>query len=155
MTNDERKIMIRSTPEYDSFVMRKRNKCLVTNGCFDVFHPGHFSLLKEVHMLSLRNRLLPVVAINSDSSVKTLKGNGRPIIPAHLRAEMIVSLQFPMTVIIFDELTPSHLMNDLQPPYVVKGNEYHESEVIKWKDSKVLFVPMKYGLSTTRIVNNK
>ena len=129
-------------------------RCAVANGCFDILHPGHLSLLATLDTVAYQERLRPIVAINSDESVERLKGPGRPVVPASARAMLINSLKWPFTVVIFDEDTPQRLMDLLQPAIVVKGSQYPAESVVRWKDSKVVSVGMVQGWSTTGILGD-
>jgi rfaE bifunctional protein nucleotidyltransferase chain/domain len=128
--------------------------CIVANGCFDVLHPGHLSLLATLDTLAYQMRLRPVVALNSDESVRKLKGPGRPLVPQQSRSALINNLKWPFTVVIFDEETPQRLMDLLKPVAVVKGSEYPTESVIRWKESRVITVDMVPHWSTTSIVGN-
>ena len=131
-----------------------RGNCIVANGCFDVLHPGHLTLLAHLDTIAYLKRLRPIVAMNSDSSVKDLKGEGRPIVPALARAALLTSLKWPFTVVIFDEPTPQRLMDLLRPEIVLKGSEYDPASVVKWDGSEVITVGMVDGWSTTRILGD-
>lgn len=141
---------------YDSWV----GGCMVANGCFDGLHPGHLSLLAHLDTYAYKERLRPLVAINSDQSVRRLKGPTRPVWPQDVRAKLINHLKWPLTVIIFDEDTPQRLMDLLKPRVVLKGSEYAPGDVIRWKGnewgkgSEVLTVPMMDGWSTSRILGD-
>ncbi len=128
--------------------------CIVANGCFDILHPGHLRLLATLDTLAYQMRLRPVVAINSDESVRRLKGFERPVVPQESRSVLINNLKWPFTVVIFDEDTPQRLMDLLRPAAVVKGSEYPPESVVKWKDSLVITVGMIPHWSTTEIVGN-
>lgn len=127
-------------------------RCVVANGCFDILHPGHLVLLEALDRTARQTGLRSVVALNSDSSVRTLKGDRRPIVPQESRAALINSLVWPMTVVIFDEDTPQLLMDTLRPRFVIKGSEYPEDSVIRWSGSQVILVDMVSRWSTTGIV---
>lgn len=131
------------------------NKCIIANGCFDVLHPGHLYLLETVDFIANINNLVPVIALNSDKSIKMLKGFDRPFVPEDARAELLICLKWPFFVVIFDELTPQKLMNALKPKFVVKGSEYAEKDVIKWEHSKVISVKTFGNWSTTNIMRDK
>lgn len=135
----------------------KQTRTIIANGCFDVLHPGHLSLLAHLDTIAYQMRLRPIIALNSDSSVHRLKGAGRPVCPATVRSALLNNLKWPFTVIIFEEDTPQRLMDLLRPAAVLKGNQYHESDVIKWEgdplsSSDVITVPMADGWSTTGIL---
>jgi D-beta-D-heptose 7-phosphate kinase/D-beta-D-heptose 1-phosphate adenosyltransferase len=127
-------------------------RCVVANGCFDILHPGHLELLKGLSTVSFQMGLRPVVGLNSDSSVRALKGTGRPVVPQEARAALLNSLQWPLTVVIFDEETPQLLMDTLRPAVVVKGSEYTPDSVVRWSGSQVVTVDMVPKWSTSRIV---
>lgn len=135
-------------------VLRFRGRCVVANGCFDILHPGHLSLLATLDTVAHAHGYRPIVALNSDESTRKLKGNGRPVVDQMTRATLINHLKWPLTVVIFDEVTPQRLMDILQPPIVVKGREYHDKEVVRWKDSRVIYVQMVDGYSTSRILGD-
>ncbi|MEO6883603.1 MAG: adenylyltransferase/cytidyltransferase family protein [Bacteroidia bacterium] len=103
----------------------KSKKIIFTNGCFDILHLGHIDYLAKA--ADLGDEL--IVAINSDSSVKMLeKGNSRPIQDEHSRAMIIASLHFVSAVILFDEATPQHLIQQILPDVLVKGADYDANE---------------------------
>jgi rfaE bifunctional protein nucleotidyltransferase chain/domain len=129
-------------------------KCIVANGCFDILHPGHLSLLAYLDTIGYRRGLRPIVALNSDKSVRAIKGLGRPIVPEESRSRLINSLKWPFTVVTFDEETPQRLMDLLQPKVVLKGSEYPTDSVVRWKDSEVLTVEMVPRWSTTGIMGD-
>ena len=98
-----------------------RGRCAIANGCFDGCHPGHLEILAALDAEAYARRLRPIVALNSDLSVKGLKGSARPIIPAVARATLINNLRWPLSVVIFDEENPQRLMDWFQPTVVIKG----------------------------------
>lgn len=132
----------------------KSNKETVvfTNGCFDLLHPGHVDLLHKARALG--NRL--VVGLNSDTSVKRLKGSKRPILAEQDRAAILSALSCVDLVVIFSEDTPLSLISLLKPDILVKGSDYKPDEVVG-KDvvesygGKVCLVPLLEGYSTTGI----
>lgn len=137
---------------YDHLV----GNCVVANGCFDILHRGHLDLLRELdYEAHLRGRLRAIVAINSDESVRRLKGDRRPNVPQESRSYLLTHLQWPFTVVIFEEDTPQRLMDLLKPRAVVKGSEYPPDSVIRWmgneysKGSEVVSVGMVPRYSTT------
>lgn len=141
-------------PCYAELLEKSRGRCIVANGCFDVLHPGHLSLLASLDTLAYQMKLRPIVAMNSDRSVTRLKGPGRPVVPQESRSLLINSLKWPLTVVLFDEETPQRLMDTLQPVAVLKGSEYDTETVIRWRDSQVVTVDMVPGWSTSRIVGD-
>lgn len=135
---------------YDRWV----GACMVANGCFDGLHPGHLSLFAYLDAYAYRQRLRPLVAINSDASIRRLKGSGRPTWPQAVRATLINNLKWPLTVVIFDEDTPQRLMDLLKPRVVLKGSDYPKESVVRWKDSEVVSVPILDGWSTSKILGD-
>jgi len=103
-----------------------------TNGCFDLLHPGHVDLLERARALG--DRL--VVGLNSDRSVRALKGNGRPLLPQEARAAVLRALRSVDDIIIFDELTPARLIEELQPDVLVKGGDWPVAQIIGAADAQ-------------------
>lgn len=157
--NDVAKSLESDSPReqpYDRWV----GNCIVANGCFDGIHPGHLSLFAHLDTLAYGERLRPLVAINSDASVRRLKGPTRPVWSQDHRAKLINHLKWPLTVVIFDEDTPQRLMDLLRPSMVLKGSEYTAESVVRWngnqhsQGSTVVTVPMLGDWSTTRILGD-
>ena len=119
-----------------------------TNGVFDILHIGHLKLLR--HAYSLGNRL--IVGINSDASVKRLKGDLRPINDQDTRKELLLELGFVDDVIIFDEDTPLEAMTKLEPDIIVKGGDYTFDTVVGNHLAKVIIFPTVEGHSTTSTI---
>jgi D-beta-D-heptose 7-phosphate kinase/D-beta-D-heptose 1-phosphate adenosyltransferase len=124
-----------------------------TNGCFDIIHAGHIKLFKECENLGG----IVVVGLNSDESVRRIKGSSRPINTEDDRAEVLSSLEMVDLVVIFNEDTPLELIKEIRPDYIVKGADWKEDEVvggeeIKEWDGEVVIVPLLKGVSTTGIV---
>jgi len=137
------------------FAPGKRNaqRVVLTNGCFDLLHPGHIKLLEAARALG--DAL--VVAINSDDSVRILKGPGRPVIPEAERAEILASLECVDAVIIFDELTPQKTVAALRPGILVKGGDWPGNQIIGREEvetagGKVVLIDVVQGHSTTEIL---
>jgi D-beta-D-heptose 7-phosphate kinase/D-beta-D-heptose 1-phosphate adenosyltransferase len=125
-----------------------------TNGCFDLLHPGHVRLLREAagHCNFL------AVGLNSDASVKRLKGSSRPINPAEARAEVLSALEAVGAVTIFDEDTPLELINVLRPDVLIKGGDYRPDQVVGKEEveasgGRLVIVPLFEGHSTTSMVD--
>ena len=135
-------------------VINQAERCMVANGCFDILHPGHLNLFAFLDTLAYREGLRPIIAMNSDASVRRLKGDRRPIVPQESRSFLLNHLKWPMTVVIFEEDTPQRLMDLLKPRIVVKGAEYPEDMVVRWRDSRVVTVPMVPRWSTSKIVGD-
>ena len=134
--------------------LRREGKRLVlTNGCFDLLHPGHVRYLSQARALG--DAL--VVALNSDRSVRALKGEGRPILDQEDRAEVIAALECVDYVTIFDEETPRELIAAVLPDVLVKGGDWALDEIIGREEveaagGQVRSLPYVEGSSTTDIV---
>jgi D-beta-D-heptose 7-phosphate kinase/D-beta-D-heptose 1-phosphate adenosyltransferase len=128
-------------------------KIAFTNGCFDILHVGHVRYLRE----AAKTGDDLILALNSDASVRAIKGDKRPLVPEAERADVAASLQSVNYVTIFDELTPLTLIEYLQPDVIVKGGDWAEENVVgggavkRWGGS-VVIVPETPGASTTNIV---
>jgi D-sedoheptulose 7-phosphate isomerase len=125
-----------------------------TNGCFDVLHPGHIDLLRRAK--DLGDRL--VVGINSDASVRSIKGNGRPLLNQTDRKAMLESLSMVDQVVIFDELTPEKLIQSLRPDVLVKGGDWKEGEIVgsefvKSNGGRVFSLPLLKGYSSSNLID--
>ena len=128
-------------------------KVAFTNGCFDIVHSGHLWSLAE----AARHADLLVVAINSDASVRVLKGPDRPFVPEDHRAALIAALRPVSAVTIFDAPTPLEVILQVRPDVLVKGSEYDESDIVGAKELRswggaVVRVPMRAGWSTSSII---
>lgn len=131
-----------------------RQTFVFTNGCFDVIHPGHVALLR--HARSLGHLL--VVGLNSDRSVRTLKGDGRPVQSADARAIVLAALADVSVVVTFDEDTPLELIRVLKPDVLVKGGDYTKDQVVgrdvvEKEGGRVVIVPLVPGASTSAILS--
>ena len=129
------------------------SKIVATNGCFDILHIGHVRSLQKAK--SLGDILL--VGLNSDSSVKKLKGNNRPINNEKDRAEILAALSCIDFVSIFNEDTAEKFLEIVKPNIYVKGGEYSvdilpEAKIVKKYGGQIVLVPMLPGLSTTKII---
>jgi D-beta-D-heptose 7-phosphate kinase/D-beta-D-heptose 1-phosphate adenosyltransferase len=128
-------------------------RVVFTNGCFDLLHAGHITLLEEARQQGQRL----IVAINSDASVRAMKGPGRPLISADDRSRLLAALSAVDAVIVFCELTPLNMITTLRPDVLVKGGDYTEETVIgapevrEW-GGQVHIVPLVEGVSTTRLI---
>lgn len=131
----------------------KGRKVVFTNGCFDILHVGHVTYLEKAASMGD----IFIVGINSDRSVKELKGNDRPINNQKDRAKVLSSLYFIDYVTIFNELTPEKLIKSLSPDVIVKGGDWKESDIIgadfvKSYGGKVERVPFVKGYSTSSTI---
>ncbi len=135
--------------------LKSENKIIVTtNGCFDIIHAGHVRYLKKAKELGD----VLIVCLNSDESVKKLKGPSRPLNNMHDRAEVLTALNSVDYAVIFEEDTPSAILEKIKPDIHVKGGDYSEetlpeADVIKKNGGKVCFIPLVEGKSTTNIIN--
>ncbi len=123
-------------------------KKIFTNGCMDCLHVGHIRLLEYCKSLGY-----VIVGLNSDASVRALKGSTRPINNEIDRKEMLLALKYVDEVIIFDELTPYELIKQIQPDVIVKGGDYKPEDVVGNDISKVIIFNYIDGYSTTNIIN--
>ena len=129
-------------------------RIVFTNGCYDLLHPGHIDLLHRSSMLG--DKL--VVGLNTDLSIKRLKGEKRPILNEHDRSAILSALSYVDLVILFGEDTPLNLIAALQPDILVKGADYKLEDVVgrdvvEKNGGRVVLVPLLEGYSTTGIVN--
>lgn len=125
-------------------------KKVFTNGCFDVMHLMHVELLRYA---KTQGDYL-IVGLNSDNSVKRLKGNSRPIFNQEDRKKFLESIRYVDKVIIFDEDTPLELIKKIQPDLIVKGGDYKAEEVVGAEICEVKIFPFTKGYSTTSILQN-
>ncbi|MCU0553386.1 MAG: D-glycero-beta-D-manno-heptose 1-phosphate adenylyltransferase [Syntrophales bacterium] len=132
---------------------REGKKVIFTNGCFDILHAGHTRYLSEARKLGD----VLVLALNSDRSVRALKGPMRPIVPEAERAEVLAALSSVDYVTVFDEMTPLALIEFLRPDVIVKGGDWAEKDIVgadavrTW-GGRVAVMPELEGASTTNII---
>ncbi|MGM0411034.1 MAG: D-glycero-beta-D-manno-heptose 1-phosphate adenylyltransferase [Bacillota bacterium] len=132
----------------------RNEKVVFTNGCFDLLHIGHVRYLYEAK----KQGDILIVALNSDSSVKQLKGDNRPIINENERAELLAALEMTDYIVIFEELTAINLINNLKPDIYVKGGDYSKETLTEWttvekNGGEVKFLKEIKGRSTTSLIN--
>lgn len=153
---------VKESNKYRNYFPDRRDRVVFTNGVFDTMHPGHFRILEycKCYDTNVKKNYV-VVAINSDASVKKLKGNSRPIYSAETRRYMLESLVFVDCVIEFDNLSVMEVLEEIKPDVLVKGattwkiegKDYVESyggEVVHYKEAwKLDDIP----ISTTRIID--
>lgn len=128
-------------------------KIVFTNGCFDILHLGHIDYLEKARRLG--DRL--VIGLNTDDSVRRLKGKDRPLNNEHSRARILAALQFVDAVVLFDDDTPYHLIGQLIPDILVKGNDYLAenivgADIVLAHSGKVETIELVKGYSTTNII---
>ena len=129
-------------------------KIVFTNGCFDIVHRGHIEVLANT--ADLGEKL--IIGLNSDSSIKKLKGENRPIVNEKSRALLLASLTFVDVVVLFSEETPINLISTLLPNILAKGGDYDIStivghEVVQNNGGEVILVPFVDGFSSTDIID--
>ncbi|MCR4680405.1 MAG: D-glycero-beta-D-manno-heptose 1-phosphate adenylyltransferase [Bacteroidales bacterium] len=131
-----------------------RGRVVFTNGCFDILHSGHVTYLAQARQMGD----LLVVGLNSDASVRRLKGQERPVNSQDARALVLAALEIVDYVAIFDEDTPYNLIAKVQPDVLVKGGDYQVdnivgADIVRARGGKVLTVPLVPGFSTTSIID--
>ena len=129
-------------------------KIVFTNGCFDLLHRGHVEML--AHTADLGDRL--IIGLNSDESIRGLKGEDRPIENEYSRAVLLASLSFVDAVVLFPEETPLNLIRSLNPDILAKGGDYKIETIVGHKiiqdnGGEVILVPFVDGFSSTKIIN--
>ena len=134
----------------------QQNSIVFTNGCFDLLHKGHIDLLNKA---STFGDIL-IVGLNSDNSVKTLKGQGRPIENEITRSKKLLENSNVDFVIIFNSETPKDLINKIMPDILVKGGDYNKDDIVGSDEvisagGKVKIVPLIKGFSTTSIIKSR
>ncbi len=154
-----------SVPLRDRIVSRKQlarrlaahrsrgERIVFTNGCFDLIHPGHVLYLEAARALGD----LLVVGLNSDASVRRLKGPSRPVCTQQERALVLAALRSVDYVVVFDEDTPLDLIREVEPDVLVKGGDWARDEivgreVVEARGGEVVTIPLVPGASTTGIV---
>ncbi len=133
--------------------LRKEKIIVFTNGCFDILHPGHIRYLYEAKRLGD----ILIVAVNSDDSIRRIKGEQRPIMDERARSEMLSVLPFVDFITIFDEDTPYNLIKEIRPHILVKGGDWEEdrivgADIVRALGGRVVRIPYIEGYSTTSII---
>jgi rfaE bifunctional protein nucleotidyltransferase chain/domain len=135
--------------------LRVTNKQIVfTNGCFDILHAGHVTYLEKAKRLGD----ILIIGLNSDKSVKRLKGESRPVNSEHDRAIVLSALKAVDFVVYFEEDTPLELIKIVKPDFLVKGGDYKiadivGADIVQDKGGEVVVIPFVEGKSTTNIIN--
>ena len=132
---------------------RRGRRVVFTNGCFDLLHAGHVDLLERAAALGD----VLVVGVNSDASVRRLKGAGRPIVPLPERLEILAGLRVVDYVVPFRDATPARLIRRLRPDVLVKGGDYRPSQIVGRRTveaggGRVVVVPLRRGRSTSALI---
>lgn len=125
-----------------------------TNGCFDILHVGHVRYLQKTKSLADYS----IIMLNSDKSVKSIKGEDRPINCEEDRAELLSALSCVDYVVLFEERSPAKLLEDIKPDIYTKGADYTletlpEREIVERNNIKVEFIEFVQGKSTTNVIN--
>jgi len=133
---------------------RDGRKIVFTNGCFDLIHVGHLRYLNEARKYGD----FLIIGLNSDRSVRTIKGPGRPIIPEDQRAEVLAGLEVIDLVVLFEQPDPHELITFLRPDVLVKGGDWPldriiGKEVVEAGGGRVLTIPLTPGVSTSTIID--
>lgn len=131
----------------------KNEKIVFTNGCFDVLHRGHVHYLAKASELGSKL----IIGLNSDSSVRRLKGENRPINDEESRAVVLASLSFIDAIVYFEEDTPFNLIKSIQPDVLVKGGDYEIKDIVGYdivtnKGGDVVTIDFVNGFSSTSII---
>ncbi|MEK6647343.1 MAG: D-glycero-beta-D-manno-heptose 1-phosphate adenylyltransferase [Candidatus Firestonebacteria bacterium] len=135
------------------FERQKGKKVVFTNGCFDLLHIGHIRYLKAAKKLAD----ILIVAINSDSSIKKIKGELRPVYPEKERAEILSAFSFVDYIVIFAESDPIKVVSELKPDVLIKGGDWSidkvlGKDIVESYGGKVMTIPMIKGYSTTNLI---
>ena len=136
-----------------SLLRQRRKRIVFTNGCFDILHPGHIKYLKSARSFGD----LLVIGLNSDRSVKLIKGRSRPLNKEADRALILASLYFVDYVTIFNESTPQKLIKKLKPDILVKGGDWSVKNIVgadfvKSRGGRIVSIPFIEGYSTTSLI---
>ena len=134
-------------------IKSKNKKTVFTNGCFDIIHPGHIHLLKESKKLGD----ILIVGLNSDKSIKLIKGDDRPIVNENDRVKILESIKYVDNILIFEEETPINLIKLITPDVLVKGGDYLKKDIvgsdfILENGGTVKTIPLIEGISTTSLI---
>ena len=133
---------------------KEENKKIVfTNGCFDLIHLGHIEVIARSADLGD----ILIIGVNTDNSIKRLKGKNRPIVEEISRAKQLAALEFVDAVVLFDQDTPIDLIKMINPNIITKGGDYNTDQVIgndivTQNDGEVVIIPLTQGYSTTSIL---
>jgi rfaE bifunctional protein nucleotidyltransferase chain/domain len=134
----------------------QNQKIVFTNGCFDILHRGHIEYLSQTR----DKGAILIIGLNTDASVKRLKGEGRPVQDEMTRALVLASLRIVDAVVLFDEDTPYELIKSIEPDVLAKGGDYTPetivgADVVKASGGEVVVIPLVEGYSTTGILSSK
>ena len=129
-------------------------KIVFTNGCFDILHRGHIDVLAKT--ADLGDKL--VIGLNSDSSIRKLKEDNRPIVDEKSRALLLAAFSFVDAIVLFSEQTPFNLIADIKPDILAKGGDYKITEIVGYEvvqqnGGEVITIPLIEGFSSTNIID--
>ena len=150
------KILNRESLEEMLNLWRKEGKTIVfSNGCFDILHRGHVEYLSKAADLGD----ILIIGLNTDASVRRIKGPSRPVNDEKARAVVLAALEFVDAIMFFEEDTPYNLIKTVQPDVLVKGKDYKAEDIVGYdivtnKGGKVETIELVEGFSTTNIVNS-
>jgi D-beta-D-heptose 7-phosphate kinase/D-beta-D-heptose 1-phosphate adenosyltransferase len=152
--NIDKVVELKEIKEICRTAKKEGKKIVFTNGCFDIIHPGHIECLKRAKELGD----LLVVGVNTDRSVRKIKGKGRPIFNETDRVTILSAITFVDYIVLFDESTPQRLIENIEPDVLVKGGDYTKEEivgrdVVEGCGGRVVVVPYVRGYSTTAIID--
>ena len=131
----------------------KNQKIVFTNGCFDILHRGHVEYLAQ----AANHGDILVIGVNTDNSVRRIKGETRPVQDEYARAILLASLSFVSAIVLFDDDTPYNLIKKIQPDILIKGSDYNiddivGSDIVINKGGKVITIDFIEGYSTSSII---
>ena len=129
-------------------------KIVFTNGCFDILHRGHIDVLAKT--ADLGDKL--IIGLNSDSSIRKLKEDNRPIVDEKSRALLLAAFSFVDAIVLFSEQTPINLITDIRPDILAKGGDYKIEEIVGYEvvqqnGGEVITIPLTEGFSSTNIID--
>ena len=129
-------------------------KIVFTNGCFDILHRGHIDVLAKT--ADLGDKL--IIGLNSDSSIRKLKEENRPIVDEKSRALLLAAFSFVDAIVLFSEQTPINLITDIRPDILAKGGDYKIEEIVGYEvvqqnGGEVITIPLTEGFSSTNIID--
>ncbi len=146
-------ISLSKLPSLINTLKKKNKKIVFTNGCFDIIHPGHIKLLRSAK--NLGDTL--ILGLNSDSSVKKIKGKKRPLLRERERAEILSAISYIDYIVIFRETTPLRLIKKIKPDILTKGSDWKENKIVgaefvKKYGGRVIRIRIKKGYSTSKLI---
>ncbi|MBP7795787.1 MAG: D-glycero-beta-D-manno-heptose 1-phosphate adenylyltransferase [Elusimicrobiales bacterium] len=144
------KLITLNTAKKKVEALRKSGKKIVfTNGCFDIIHSGHIKVLRKCRELGD----VVIIGLNSDSSIRQLKGEKRPVNSLRDRVEVLSAISYVDYIIVFNELTPYNLVKVIKPDFLVKGGDYKAADVVGREFAKkVVIISLLKDRSTTNII---